>query len=124
MDLKNFTKEIVRQISEGVDEISSELSREVKVVKAENTRSIEFDVAVTATDTFNTAGKVQGAGQIKVVPFLGGIVKGEGEMEKEIYNSTVTRIRYGVDISVLTKEEEKASFSSINIKSTEFDPYD
>ena len=113
MNLKEFTKKTIKEIVEGVDEISSELSREVKVANTQESRSVEFDVAVTTSSKDEVAGNVEAGAEIKVVPFLGGIAKGNGSISNEEMSSTITRIKFGVNIDSLTKTEHENIQKSI-----------
>lgn len=106
MDLKEFTKETLVQIVQGVDEAKNELSTKharitshaVKnmsggvLIDEHNTNAVEveFDVAVTTTETDGT----KGGGGIKVVQFFyGGI-----EASKSSENQSISRVKYTIPL--------------------------
>lgn len=90
MDLQNFVKTTIIQIMKAVKESSDELKldEEIFVGTKADKRCIEFDVAVSVEENKTKGGK---AG-IKVLEFgeLG------GGIDKEMKNSTVSRIQFGV----------------------------
>lgn len=97
MELKEFIKKALSEIIEAVDEINNEASRGVYLHNNEGSRSIEFDIAVSAAEK----GTSDGGGGIRVLQFLEFGMK-EG---KEITNTTVSRIKFGVNTKYQTKEE-------------------
>lgn len=97
MELKQFIKNVLKDISEAVDDVASESKRDMHLDSLKEQRTVEFDVAVTAEDVTAASGK---AG-VKVFS----IIEGGGETSKEIKNSSVSRIKFGVYIDRFTKEE-------------------
>ena len=97
MELKEFIKNTLKDIAEAVEEIRTESSRDMHLDNLKDQRTVEFDVAVTAEDVTSATGK---AG-IKVFSVL----EGGGEAAKEIKNSSVSRIKFGVYIDRFTKQE-------------------
>lgn len=95
MDLKNFTKQAILEITEAVKEIN--IDREVLLVSGKDKRTIEFDVAVTVEENRATTG----GGQIQVL----GLIRGEGDIKQEVKNATVSRIEFGVSVATATKAE-------------------
>lgn len=105
MELKDFIKEVLRDITEAVEESRTSSTRDMHLDSLKDQRTVEFDVAVTAEDITAASGK---AG-VKVFSF----VEGGGEASKEIKNSTVSRIKFGVYVDRWTKQEQ-AGFEAQN----------
>lgn len=97
MNLQEFVKNVLTEINAAVDAARQETSRDIKFADKENTRTIEFDIAVSAEETDSKKGK---AG-IKVLQFA----EAGGDITKENKNSTVSRVVFGLNITPLTKEE-------------------
>ncbi len=97
MELKEFVKSIIRDVVDAVEETRDESSRDMYLASAKEGRTIDFDIAVTVEDSIEGKGK---AG-IKVL----GLIEGGGKITKDKKNSTVSRIKFGVDIDRWTKEE-------------------
>ena len=114
MDLKEFTKETLVQIVQGVNEANIELKEHNAYITRDIQKSttgdsyvdrsghythavnIDFDVAVTATEVNDT----KGGGGIKVVQlFQAGL-----ETSKSIENQSVSRIKYSIPL-VLGKKD-------------------
>ena len=114
MDLKEFTKETLVQIVQGVNDANELLTEHNAYVTRDIQKSttgdsyvdhsghythavnIEFDVAVTATEVNDT----KGGGGIKVVQlFHAGV-----ETSKSIENQSVSRIKYSIPL-VLGKKD-------------------
>lgn len=99
MDLKEFVKNVLKDLVDAVEEVRKESSRDMTLYShKESNQTIEFDIAVTAEDSLGGTGK---AG-IKVFK----MIEGGGEISKESKNSTVSRIKFGVHIDTLTKQEQ------------------
>lgn len=101
MELKQFIKNVLRDITQAVDEISLESTREMHLNNSTEQRTVEFDVAVTAEDITSASGN---AG-IKVFS----IIEGGGETSKEVKNSSVSRIQFGVHVNRWTKAENQVT---------------
>lgn len=99
MELKEFVKNVITDLDSAVSEANNNTDRTVRFrgVSGERT-SLEFDVAVTVESS--KSGKTTGGG-IKVWG-IGEIGAGENTDYK---NSTVSRIKFGVDIALRTKKE-------------------
>jgi hypothetical protein len=94
MELKEFVKKVLTDLVQGVEETRSASPRDMYLFDKEN-KTVEFDIAVTVEDFDKLSGK---AG-IRVMQF----VETGGDMAKEIKNSTVSRIRFGVYIGGLKR---------------------
>jgi hypothetical protein len=70
----------------------------MNLTSSQDNRTVEFDIAVTVEDSTTSSGK---AG-IKVFQ----IIEGGGKMSKELKNSEVSRIKFGVSVANFTKEEQ------------------
>lgn len=91
MDLKQFIKETIVAIVSGIGEAKSEVHRSIHLHSlSKDTREVEFDIAVTIEEHGVRGGK----GGIKVLEFI----QGGGEISKELTNSTVSRVRFGVRV--------------------------
>ena len=117
MELEQFTKKIISDIVRAVDGVSDELQREVSLRDTKDTRTIEFDIAITTEKTDGVGGE---AG-IKVIEFI----QGKGEISKEVKNSTVSRVKFGVNVNFWTKKEEALQkIKNEEITHENLDPYD
>ncbi len=105
MELKEFIKEVLKDITEAVEESRGSSTRDMHLDSLKDQRTVEFDVAVTAEDITSASGK---AG-VKVFS----LIEGGGETSKEVKNSTVSRIKFGVYVERWTKQEE-AGFETQN----------
>lgn len=94
MELREFINQAINDIVLAVDSSSEAASREICLDDQKNDRSIEFDIAVTVENNL-------GGGHIKVLSFL------EVGAESGSKNTTVTRIKFGVNVSKRTKEEQR-----------------
>ena len=112
MELKDFIKKVLTDLTESVEEIRSESNRDMCLVSTKENRTVEFDIAVTVEDATASSGK---AG-IKVFQ----VIEGGGDVSKESKNSSVSRIKFGVHISESTKKEiteRNAQIAEINQES-------
>lgn len=113
MELKEFVKKVIIDLDSAISEANTETKREIrfKGVKEQRT-ALEFDVAVTVESS--ASGNV--GGDIKV---LGLFEVGAGGTT-ELKNSTVSRVRFGIDVGEYTKREiaerNFASMASSSIK--------
>lgn len=115
MNLKEFTTQTLVQIAEGVNEVNRQLKPIggfVPNVKIGNSRrfvsdtqedivDVEFDVAITTTES---DGKSGGAG-IKVVAFNVG-----GNVESKSENQTISRVKYTLPLVLKKNEESDEAF--------------
>ena len=88
MDLKNFVKTSIIEISQAVQESAKELNEEIFLGTKADKRCIEFDVAVAVENNKSKKGKA-GIRVLELGELGGGIYK-------ESKNSTVSRIQFGV----------------------------
>ena len=105
MDLKEFTKQTLVQIVEGVKEANNIIANNNAHIHVSNNRcdygkqypitNVDFDVAITATETEGA----NGGGGLKVASLLsiGGGVESKSE------NQTVSRIKYTIPLVLGTK---------------------
>lgn len=98
MNLKEFTKQALTEIINGVEETRTMSSRDLRLTGTKENRTVEFDVAVTV----ETKKKTEGETEIKVLAFAAA----GGHIGQETTNSTITRIKFGVNVDPLTKTEE------------------
>ncbi|MDO8662907.1 MAG: hypothetical protein Q7K98_06790 [Candidatus Omnitrophota bacterium] len=104
MELKEFVKKVLTDLVQGVEDARNNSVRDMKLYDKEN-KTVEFDIAVTVEDIDTKSGK---AG-IRVLQFA----EAGGDIAKEIKNSTVSRIKFGVYIRTETKEEEARNLEEI-----------
>lgn len=97
MELKEFVKNVLKDLVDAVEDVRKDSTREMHLGSGKENRTVEFDIAVTVEDATASSGK---AG-IKVFQIL----EGGGDVSKEYKNSSVSRVKFGVDISSLTKAE-------------------
>lgn len=97
MELKEFIKNALNDITEAVEESRTASTRDMYLDNLKDQRTVEFDVAVTAEDVTSATGK---AG-IKVFSVL----ESGGETSKEVKNLSISRIRFGVYVERWTKKE-------------------
>ena len=105
MNLQEFVKDVLVQINAAVDEARQITSRDIRFSDNDGARTIEFDIAVSADEKNSQSGN---AG-IKVLRF----VEAGGDMAKELKNSTVSRIVFGLHIELSTKIEREAQNNSV-----------
>jgi hypothetical protein len=105
MDLKEFVKNVLLEVNEAVDEAGEATSREIRFTQTNSARTIEFDVAVTASK--ETAG--EGKAGVKVLTFI----DAGGKIAQQTTNSTVSRVQFGLYISDTTKAEDEQHRATI-----------
>ncbi len=99
MELKEFIKNVLNDIIEGVEEVRSSSIRDLRVQGDKDKSAIEFEVAVTVEST-ESASK---GGKIKVIE----LVQGGIETIKDQKNSSVSKIKFSVQIDSETKNESQ-----------------
>lgn len=97
MELKEFVKKVLTDLVDAVEESRESSSRDMRLTANANTRTVEFDIAVSAEESTGGSGK---AG-IRVLQF----VEAGGNITSESKNSTVSRVQFGVHIDTMTKDE-------------------
>ena len=106
MDIKNFIKESLIQIAEGVKEAQQHmLDNKVgavvnKLGVASGGKHVEFDLGVTVSQGESHGG----SGKIDIV----GMLKIGGGIETTGANQTVSRIKFSVPIELPTQEGDKS----------------
>lgn len=99
MELKEFINKAIDDIVEAVKLSDNSAERKIILSGANPNRTIEFDIAVSAEE--KTEGSVEGG--IKVLS----LAQGKAGKRNESTNSTVTRIKFGVNVSEYTKHQEE-----------------
>jgi hypothetical protein len=97
MELKEFVKNVLKDLVEAVEESRVGSARDMHLGSGKENRTVEFDIAVTVEDATASSGR---AG-IKVFQ----IIEGGGDVSKEYKNSSVSRVKFGVEVSSITKTE-------------------
>jgi len=114
MELKEFVKNVLKDVTEAVEEYRGESSRDMHLDTSEGQRTVEFDIAVTVEDT------IAGDGKAGVKIFQ--VLDAGGSVSKEVKNAQVSRIKFGVHVDRLTKQEEvqqRADIARINASNAE-----
>lgn len=108
MELKEFIKNVLNDIIEGVEEVRSSSIRDLRVQGDKDKSAVEFEVAVTveSLDSTNKGGK------IKVMELL----QGSADVSKEQKNSSVSRIRFSVYVDSETKIETSQRRNRQNVE--------
>lgn len=109
MNLQEFVKDVLVSLDKAVDEARGEMKRDVHFSDTKEQRTVEFDIAVSVEESDSKSGK---AG-IKVLQFA----EGGGSLSKENKNSTISRIKFGIRVTPMTKEEgarQTAEFQALN----------
>jgi len=105
MNLEEFVKNVLTNLDKAVEGARSETKRDIRFAHNKDLQTVEFDIAVAVEQTDSKSGK---AG-IRVLQF----VEGGGDISRESKNSTVSRIKFGVHINTMTKEEDAHQRSEI-----------
>jgi hypothetical protein len=100
MELQEFVSKAISDIVNATKTANEQSERDVKLASLDSNRTIEFDVAVSVEE------KVEGGakGGIKVW----GLLEASGGKSKEAVNSTVSRLRFGVNVDPKTRAEHQA----------------
>lgn len=113
MELKEFVKNVLKDLVDAVEEVRKDSSRNMTLSShKESNQTVEFDIAVTVEDSTSGSGK---AG-IKVFQ----LIEGGGEMSREVKNSSMSRVKFGVHIDIWTKQEQVNFEHKNRIKNSEY----
>jgi len=105
MDIKEFVKETLRQIVEGVREVQSEVADKSQIAPIGNRREkVEFDIAVTVEEE-KTKDKKAGLSVYCLKAGAGG--------QTSASTSTVHRIKFSVDVDFESKVEETSRHAKL-----------
>lgn len=105
MELKDFVKKVLTDLVDAVEEAREASSRDMHLTSNQETRTVEFDIAISVEESLGASGK---AG-IRVLTFA----EAGGDIKKENKNSTVSRVQFGIHIDTLTKDEESRQQAEI-----------
>ena len=91
MEIKEFVKSVLRDVTEAVEEIATPDKKHIFNIGSDSngSRNIEFDIAVSVSTTNETTG----GGGIKVLE----VIQGGASVSKESTNSSVSRIRFKIN---------------------------
>lgn len=98
MDLQEFVKTVLIQIDAAVDEAQALTKRAVRFSDKGNSRTVEFDIAVSV----ETVGGKEGKASLKIWQ----ISETGGSMHSTSKNSSVSRVSFGVEVASKTKVEQ------------------
>jgi hypothetical protein len=118
MDLKEFVKETIVQVVNGIADANAALSSDTAFVASSNIQTdnnfkyttdkngckhyvtdVDFDVAITVQNS-----KTQGGGVYITVPVLGEI---GGKGSRENTNASISRIKFSLPLALPTEPEDK-----------------
>lgn len=105
MDLSKFVEQVLVELNSAVDSARAKTSRDIHFTDTDSSRTVEFDIAVSAEDKSEASGK---AG-VRVLKF----VEGGGNISKGTVNTTVSRVKFGINISHMTKTEQAESVGAV-----------
>lgn len=105
MEVKDFVSKVLIDLDAAIEEARNNTSRDIYFSVNKNSRTVEFDIAVTTEKESAKSGK---AG-IKVL----GLADGDANLSSQSRDSLVSRIQFGVHISPQTKSEERAEAAEI-----------
>jgi len=106
MELKDFVKNVLKDVTEAVEEYRVESNRDMHLDNSKGQRTVEFDIAVTVEDA--TSG--EGRAGIKVFH----VIEGGGSVAKQTKNAQVSRVQFGVHVDRWTKQEEAQQNAEID----------
>lgn len=106
MELGEFVSTVLSDLVNAVEEASTKSIRDIHLSQRQDSRTVEFDIAVTAENTLSGGGK---AG-IKVINFF----EINGGAEGAVRNSTVSRVQFGVTIDTSTKAQNIKFENEVN----------
>ena len=99
MELREFIKNVLTDIIEGVEDVRLSAVRDLCVQGDKDKSAVEFEVAVIVESTDSTSK----GGKIKVMELL----QGGTESTKDQRNSSVSKIKFSVQIDQETKRENQ-----------------
>jgi len=100
MELKTFVEEVLVDLDSAISEANKKTKRDIRFRGVAGKRNeVEFDIAVTVESKISGEGK---AG-IKVLELID--IKGGGSSEQQ--SSTVSHIRFGLQVGAYTRKELK-----------------
>ncbi len=105
MNIEEFVQNVLVSIDKAVDTARNQMNRDINFADTKDQRTVEFDIAVSVEETDSKSGK---AG-IKVLQFA----EAGGDLSKENKNSTVSRIKFGIHIDSMTKQEDASHRAQI-----------
>lgn len=105
MELKQFIKSVLNDTLEAIKEAESSSGHLMELIGSDQ-RTIEFDIAVTAED----ASSASGSAGIKIFQ----MVAGGGKLSKELRNSSVSRIKFGVYVDNLNKQQKAQQMATLD----------
>ena len=111
MEIKEFVKNIIIDLDQAISEATNKTSREVYFTDKGDNRTVEFDIAVSVEDT----GDKQAGAKIKVLE----LIELGGSGSKKNKNSTVSRIKFGINISPRQKNTNLKSAPVVDNNSAE-----
>ncbi len=94
MELKEFTKQSIKEITEAIDDVASDTDRDIYLVRSNESRDMEFDVAVSIESTGTFSGEAKGGIQVLGLDLFRAALAGEDKTA----NSTISRIRFGISV--------------------------
>ena len=106
MELKNFVEKVLTDLVSAVESSRKTSSREMHLADNKDSRTIEFDIAVSVEEW----AKEEGNAWIKVLE----IVEWGWKVSKESKSASISRVKFGVYVSSKTKEQSRQYDSELS----------
>ena len=107
MDILEFVTSVLVDLDNAIESTGRHTKRRVYFTNPKDSRTVEFDIAVSVEKSADKSGK---AG-VKVL----GIAQGDGQLKLSDKSSTISRVRFGVNIDPNTREENEAESREIEV---------
>ncbi len=105
MNLRDFVKDVLVGIEGAIESARKDTLRDISFAETKDQRTVEFDIAVSVEEL----DKANGRAGVRVLEFA----EAGGDISKENKNSTVSRIKFGVRIDSITRDEHQRINSEI-----------
>lgn len=99
MNIEEFVTNVLIDLDRAVNNARSETARDISFTQTADSRTVEFDIAVSA----ETLDEASGKAGVRVLS----VVEAGGDLKQSNKNSTVSRVKFGVHIEPLTREENE-----------------
>ena len=107
MELKEFTKKVLNDLIDSVNEVNNESTHTVRLnSNKETSNCVDFDIAVTVENT--------STGKEVIVIKVFQLIEGGINKESNLINSSISRIRFGIYVNSLSKKESDVTNKQID----------
>lgn len=111
MDLKEFVKQTITDIIQGVEEAKRQNPQRPIYFATSDKKNLQFDVAVMVENVDGKSDTVSGQGASKItvlgIGMVGTEISGTEKSDISQRNSTVSRIKFDLMVSSLNEEENR-----------------